>query len=65
MRKSVDVITKPTPAKGDGPGSKGVTGHRSQYGGVKYHTGTGCPSHSDCFTCPFPPDSCRYDQGKR
>ncbi|MDD5338458.1 MAG: hypothetical protein PHG35_03480 [Dehalococcoidales bacterium] len=61
----MNIDTKPTSRKGDGSGSKGVTGHRSQYGGVKFRTGIGCPDHPNCFTCPFPPDKCQYDQGKR
>jgi hypothetical protein len=53
MTNITNIVPKPTPLKGNGNGSKGVTGHRGQYKGVKYQTGTGCKEHRDCFTCPF------------
>ena len=33
---------------------------------VEKHTllhGNGCHYHADCFTCPFPPDKCKYGNG--
>jgi len=28
--------------------------------GLRLYHGNGCQYYPDCFTCPFPPDKCRY-----
>jgi len=31
--------------------------------GLMLYHGNGCSSYPNCFTCPFPPDKCRYGNG--
>jgi len=55
VRKSVDLLQKPTLLKGNGR-QGGTVGHRrhTKNGEVKYLYGLGCKAHDNCFTCPFP-----------
>lgn len=32
--------------------------------GIHLAYGNGCRHHDDCFTCPYPPDGCKYDYSR-